>query len=227
MDNLEIYWQNPANRQRFLVGYLKKIDDTYSFAYSSDVINNKIIGFTPIYPFLNYEKEYKSTSMFSSFLNRIPSPKREDIDKILKKYGLEEYDEFNLLKRSGGRTPADNLEFVVPIDTSKNIIATEFYVAGVSHCDFCSNGCPRENLVKLKNVLVKYEKESDNEFDEYAVKLMVNDRKIGYVPKYYSKSITQLIDNHYAIKLEIVDITNIDSNCRECVKIRLFATKES
>ena len=52
--------------------------------------------------------------LFPVFASRLPDRKREDIDKILQKYGLKEFDEYELLKKSGARLPIDNLEFIVP-----------------------------------------------------------------------------------------------------------------
>ena len=38
--------------------------------------------------------------------------KRQQIKEILETYGMTEYDEFELLKRSGAKLPTDNYEFV-------------------------------------------------------------------------------------------------------------------
>ena len=35
-----------------------------------------------------------------AFASRLPDPKRRDIDKILKKYNMSEYDQFTLLKKA-------------------------------------------------------------------------------------------------------------------------------
>ncbi len=225
MNTLEIYWQNPETRERSLVGFLEDNENEYIFKYSQNVIQGKVTGFKPIYPFLNYEKEYRSMSMFSNFLNRIPSPKRNDINDILKKYGLEEYDEFNLLVKSGGRTPADNLEFISPIDTTANKIIRSFYIAGVSHGEFCLGQCDDSCLSEVTDYEIKLCKEPDNIHDQYAIKLLVEGKKIGYIPKYYSKSVTELINNNYKINIFIENINNDEKNCRECVKVILKAEK--
>ena len=53
--------------------------------------------------------------LFPVFWSRLPDRKRRGIEKILEKYGLDEYDDYKLLKRSGARLPIDNLEFIDPI----------------------------------------------------------------------------------------------------------------
>ena len=55
---------------------------------------------------------YRSEELFPAFSSRLPDRKRKDIDKILKKYNLDEYDTYELLKRSGAKLPIDNLQFV-------------------------------------------------------------------------------------------------------------------
>ena len=225
MNTLEIYWQNPKSRERSLVGFLTKEETGFKFKYSLDVIDGKVDNFKPIYPFLDYEKEYSSKTMFSNFSNRIPDSRRNDIKNILKKYNLDRYDEFDLLAKSGGRTPADNLEFICPIDVTAKTIERSFYIAGVSHGEFCSGRCEDFCLLNLKNCKIELCEEPDNQYDEYAIKLLVSRRKIGYIPKYYSKSVSQLIKNGYAINIYFDQINQKDSNCRECIKAILKASK--
>ena len=43
--------------------------------------------------------------LFPVFASCLPDRKRKDIDKILQKYGLKEFDEYELLKKSGARLP--------------------------------------------------------------------------------------------------------------------------
>lgn len=65
----------------------------------------------------------------------------KDYDKIFNKYGLKEYDSFELLKKSGGKLPTDNLEFVDPIilnDFEEEIIRI-FFIAGTRYYDLCES----------------------------------------------------------------------------------------
>ncbi len=64
--------------------------------------------------FRELDKVYTDTVLFPVFASCLPDRKRKDIDKILQKYGLKEFDEYELLKKSGARLPIDNLEFIVP-----------------------------------------------------------------------------------------------------------------
>ena len=58
---------------------------------------------------------YKSEKLFPVFASMLPDRKRKDIGRILEKYGLDEYDAYQLLKKSGAKLPIDNLQFIDPI----------------------------------------------------------------------------------------------------------------
>ena len=87
----------------------------YEFNYGFEVDEAIRDGFKPLIAFDNIKEVYKSSIMFPVFSSRLPDKKRIGIDKILKKYDLDEYDEYKLLKRSGAKLPIDNLKFIDPI----------------------------------------------------------------------------------------------------------------
>ncbi len=72
-------------------------------------------------PFDDKNKIYKSDILFPIFSSRLPDSKRKDINKILDKYNLDKYDEFDLLVKSKGKLPIDSLSFVEIIDKIKNL----------------------------------------------------------------------------------------------------------
>ena len=55
---------------------------------------------------------YFCPHLFANFAARLPEPTRPEIEEILQTYDMEEYDAFELLKRSGAKLPTDNYEFV-------------------------------------------------------------------------------------------------------------------
>ena len=69
-------------------------------------------GFTLLVSFPDIHKTYYCPHLFAVFGARLPTKNRPEIDKILKEYGMSEYDEFELLKRSGAKLPRDSYEFV-------------------------------------------------------------------------------------------------------------------
>lgn len=213
-DYLYLIWKNPQSRKRHIVGILKK-NGKYEFEYSKDIKQCQKEGFDLLVSFPNVNKKYVSDKLFPEFLSRIPGSTRIDIDEILKKYKLENYDAFELLKRSGAKTSLDTLEFVDPIlNLKEKNITREFYIAGTRHC------CKKENEEKLKvgsNVIL--EAETNNKFDANAIKMKINDIFVGYVPRYYSEIISKYLkqkDNEYICI--VIDKLGV---CEECLKVKL------
>ena len=87
----------------------------FEFKYGKQVYEAIGNGFEPLIPFDDIHKVYVSGILFPTFSSRLPDRKRKGIEEILRKYGLEKYDEYQLLKSSGAKLPIDNLWFVDPI----------------------------------------------------------------------------------------------------------------
>lgn len=214
-DYLYLIWKNPKNRSRYLVGILKK-NSKYEFQYSKNIQKCIDDGFALLVSFPDVSKKYTSKKLFPEFLSRIPGTTRIDISEILKKYNLEIYDPFELLKKSGAKTSLDTLEFIDPILNFKGKnIEREFYIAGTRYY------CTRKNEDKIvvgDNVVL--EPEPDNEFDKYAIKMKINDIFVGYIPNYYSEIVTKYLqqkNNEYICKL--ISKTEM---CEECLKVKLI-----
>lgn len=213
-DYLYLVWKEPQRRSRYIVGVLKK-GDKYEFKYVDNIKEYIKIGFDLLVSFPDINKKYINDNLFPEFLSRIPGPTRVDIKEILEKYGLKEYDAFELLKRSGAKTSLDMLEFIDPILNfrSKNI-TRKFYVAGTRY------NCRKENEDKInigdKVVLIE---EPTNEYDKYAIKMEINNIFVGYIPSYYSEMVYKYLnksDNKY-----ICNVIDKTGNCEECIKVKL------
>ena len=65
------------------------------------------------------------------------------------------------------------------------------------------------------------ELEPTNEFDKNAVKIIYqNNDHIGYLPRYYSESVTEYLKEGAKYECGVVEV-NKDRNCHECIKIKL------
>lgn len=113
-DFLYLIWKEPNSRHNYVVGELSK-NGQFEFSYGYDVKEAIKKGFELLIPFEDLDKIYKSDTLFPAFSSRLPDRKRRGIERILEKYGLEEFDDYKLLKRSGARLPIDTLEFIDPI----------------------------------------------------------------------------------------------------------------
>lgn len=99
-DYLYLIWKCSSNRRQYIVGQLSK-NGQYEFCYCEEFNEAVKEGFSPLISFEDTNRVYKSQELFPAFSSRLPDRKRKDINKILKRYGLEQYDSYELLKRGG------------------------------------------------------------------------------------------------------------------------------
>ena len=136
-DYLYLIWKCSSNRRQYIVGQLSK-NGQYEFCYCEEFNEAVKEGFSPLISFEDTNRVYKSQELFPAFSSRLPDRKRKDINKILKRYGLEQYDSYELLKRGGAKLPIDNLQFIDPILNFSQEFKKSFYLAGVRHYLGCN-----------------------------------------------------------------------------------------
>lgn len=215
-----LVWQDDKNRDFYVVGQLSK-NGQYEFEYMGEIDKAIENGFQLLMPFPE-RKKYKSDILFPVFSSRLPDRKRENINEILNKYNMTEYDPYLLLKNSGAKLPIDNLQFIDPIiKIGEERIERKFYVSGIRY----KNPCYGKDCNQLTNIeigsLLKLEGEKDNPKDKNAVKIMYNDFQIGYIPRYYSKKVSEYIKKSDNYICEVIEF-NKNNNCNECIKARLI-----
>lgn len=222
-DYIYLVWKDVKTRKQYIIGQLSK-NGQFEFSYGFEVKEAIKNGFKLLISFEELDKVYKSDILFPVFASRLPDSKRRGIEKILSKYGLDEYNDYKLLKRSGAKLPIDNLEFIDPIlnleENDKNIKRI-FYLAGPRHYI----GCNGQDCAKSANLTVneelKLELEPENKFDSNAIKVLnSNNIHIGYIPRYYCESVINLLDKGYKYFCTIYEVQK-DNNCNECIKIKL------
>lgn len=221
-DSILVIWKDPEKRTQYVIGEILK-NGKYEFSYGYDVKEAIKNGFELLISFNDLNKTYYSEKLFPSFANRLPHKKRRGIEKILKRYDLDQFDEYELLKRCGAKLPTDNLEFIDPIpsDLEEDKIIRYFFVAGARHYIGCEgNLC--ENTIEINEKQeLKLVRDNNNEYDKFAVRIYdLNDNHIGYIPRYYSENISKLLQNNYNYKLT-THIVNKNNDCNECIKVKL------
>ncbi len=226
-DYLTCVWRDLETRQRFLIGKLSR-NGMYEFEYDGEVVTEaKKHGFELLISFPEVNKTYTNESMFAVFKSRLPDKKRKNINEILEKYELSEYDDFELLKKTKGKLPIDTIEFIEPLFletiTDKGITIS-FFVAGIRYHDFCvgnpEEGCNIEVDIQVNDKLLLVP-EPENEFDANAVMIRSKDSKykIGYVPTYYAEAISNAVRGCYSTVCTVKSIEK--TNCQECLKVNL------
>ncbi|MBC8061302.1 MAG: DNA-binding protein, partial [Clostridiaceae bacterium] len=176
-DYIYLVWKDYKTRLRYIVGELSR-NGKYEFKYRLNAIDNAMEkGFEPLIAFPNINEVYENYDIFPAFSSRLPDKRRKDVKEILAKYKLEKYDAFELLRKSGGKLPTDSLEFIDPIFLDEMNIEREFYIAGVRHHDYCNEMTKNINFQVEINENLIFEKDSNNEHDRYAVKVINKESK--------------------------------------------------
>lgn len=225
MKFLYLIWKDPQQRRNYIVGKLSR-NDYFSFEYFGDFVQAELHGWSKIEAFPE-EKVYVSQTLFPVFSSRLPDRKRRDIDSILEKYGLKEYDEFELLGKSEARLPIDTYSFIDPIFPADENIERFFFVMGIRH----HAPCEGENCSCLPNIKVGgelyLEPEPTNLQDKNAIKIVTNEGiLLGYVPRYYSPAIIERLEKGISYSCRIVELNPDNKHCSDCIKVKLNMPKK-
>lgn len=217
-DYLYLIWKSGQSGQQYIVGQLTR-NSHYEFRYCSEVKAAIEDGFAPLLCFPDLNKQYEDEKLFSVFSSRLPDRKRKNINDILKKYELEDYDEYELLKRSGARLPIDNLAFIDPILDGEKDLTRIFFVAGVRHYLNCEGDDCSKAIEITRGDEVYLKKDLENIYDINAVQVLDSSGKIlGYIPRYYSNSVAELLETKKKISCHIYNVDK-NQNCNECIKV--------
>lgn len=205
-NKLWLIWKEPKERRRFIIGELTYENNEYKFKYIDPELNNARKNGLDFFPgFDDIEKEYVSnTGLFPNIETRLPNTARPEYLEILNLYDLDtDSSEMEILEKTKGRLLTDNFEFVPVFDKNK----IEFEVAGTSHSDDIKN---YKDIFEVNDNLF-LEREADNSYDEYAIKVICKKNGIlyhlGYVPRYYSKELSRMLDKNvkYSAKIKYLN----------------------
>ena len=121
-DTIWMIWKNDEG-ESFKIGELSRRTKKYYFKYDIDGVKKaEAYGFSPLPSLPRIDAEYFREELFQSFSERLPWHGRKDTNSVLKEYDLEEYDSFELLKKSGGKVSTDSFEFVTPSDEASIVL---------------------------------------------------------------------------------------------------------
>lgn len=112
-DLVYLVWTDVNTGNKYKVAELYKQENTFYFKYILDNVKEaQKVGFKLLVAFPQINALYDNPKLFANFAARLPEPTRPEIKEILATYGMTEYDDFELLKRSGAKLPTDDYEFV-------------------------------------------------------------------------------------------------------------------
>ena len=102
---LMVTWQDPETRTYHQVGWLTEFEDgSFGYVYVPDV--HGLARFHPFVGFREFDRAYYSAHLFPFFAQRLLSPLRPDLPRLLSALALDDSDAvgpFEFLARSGGR----------------------------------------------------------------------------------------------------------------------------
>ena len=205
-NKLWLIWKEPKERKRFIIGELTYENNKYKFKYINPELNDARKNGLDFFPgFDDISKEYISNQdLFPNIDTRLPNTARPEYLEILNLYDLDtDSTKMEILEKTKGRLLTDNFEFVPVFDKNK----IEFEVAGTSHSEDIKN---YKDIFEVNDNLY-LEREADNKYDKYAIKVMCKKNGIlyhlGYVPRYYSKELSKMLDRNvkYSAKIKYLN----------------------
>lgn len=211
-DEMWLVWKEPESRRRYKIGILiyDEVKNFFMFKYVNPEFNAaKECGFQYFPGFYDINKVYESSDLFANIETRLPNPSRTDYLEILNSYNLEkDSSKFEILKATRGRLITDNYEFVPAFDKTK----IEFDLAGTRYCPEVKK-CKNKGIMHINDKLL-LKLDPNNIADSNAIKVFLKkdgrEYHLGYVPRYYTKELTELLKNNVEYSAMIKSL-NLDS----------------
>lgn len=181
--NIYLTWRKAKGSRRISVGIIKSNSTQgVRFNYlSKGVEEAKKYGFSPYEGFPDSEKEYDE-NVLDIFGQRIIKSERSDTETFYSFWEVDyrsKEDKYYMLAQTQGLLPTDNFEFLADFKPNAELsFVTE--ISGLSHTQILS-----EEL--SKGDMLRYELESDNEYDPKAVKVFKGEKLLGYIKTVHSR----------------------------------------
>jgi hypothetical protein len=181
--HIYLSWREGLGKRRHIVGVLKR-NATYGVRFSyipSGVEAAKKDGFSPYTEFPDFNKEY-TENVLEVFGQRIMKSERSDISDFYDFWEIDakfKDDKYYLLAHTQGLNPTDNFEFLADYNPSKSLrFLTD--LASLSQLKLPAG------TIRPGDILT-YKLDSNNEFDDKAVKVFLGKKEVGYIKKIHSR----------------------------------------
>ncbi len=179
-EKLFLSWQAPLARMRMFVAELTRNGNDANLVYlkeSEDFLEAQRLGFED-YPGFDTEKEVHE-NVLGSFMKRLPPRSRRDFGRFLDALRIKadtEITDFALLGYSGAKLPDDDFTIIHPFENALTPFELMLLVQGYRHYE---KHLPFESL--SQDMQAYFEAEPDNQYDPDAIKIIINNVKVGYV----------------------------------------------
>lgn len=183
--NIFLVWRKGPGDRRIPIGVIKRNSaDGVRFNYlPKNIEKAKAIGFSAFEGFPDSSSEKVFTeNVLDIFGQRLMRSERNDLSEFYEFWKIDKKfkdDIFYMLARTQGFLPTDNFEFLADFNPVQglNFISE---ISGLSKTQISSNS------LNVGDTLT-YARESNNQYDKYAVKLFHQGLFLGYVKLIHSK----------------------------------------
>ena len=181
ISHIYLAWREGAGHRRIIIGVIKRRATGVSFSYIKEGLEEaKKHGFVTYSDFPDENRVY-TENVLDIFGLRLNKSEREDIQKYYDYWEIDpQYkdDKYYLLAHTQGLLPTDNFEFLADYNPIKK-------------CSFISELCsltfrdlPKDTF--NEGDILTWQKEPNNPYDKYAVKVFKGDTFVGYVKRIHS-----------------------------------------
>lgn len=199
--NIYLAWRKGKGSRRKLVGVLKKnVTEGIRFYYlSKGVEEAQKEGFTPYVDFPDTSKVY-TENVLDIFGQRLIKTERPDVQKYLDFWDINpkfQDDKFYLLAYTQGMLSTDNFEFLADFHPIKELrFVSE--ICGLTHYKVQSGTLQDGDILT-------YELEEGNPKDPFAVKILKDNKMLGYVKMVHSKVFHKKKTGSLTVRVKSVD----------------------
>lgn len=196
ISKLFVIWGEPKSGARHVIGHVwREPMGEFGFAYSAAGVREAGEAGFKLLPEFPLVQEYRSRYLFSTFAQRIPSPKRPDYASMLEGWGVSSTDDqLDVLAASGGLQHTDTLELAeyrAPEDELREplrlrLASSRFFP-------------PSEQL--RPDAVLTLQRDRANAIDSNATAFMVESGAVvGYVPRQYAELTARHLDAGHQLK---------------------------
>jgi hypothetical protein len=198
--NIHLIWRPERGKRRISVGTIKKsATEGIRFQYNeSNLEDARQEGFLCYEGFPDVDKFYSENvvDIFGQRLTRSERPDTKDFYDFWHIDTSKKDDKFYMLAFTQGLLPTDNFEFLADFNPKEGLIfVTE--IAGLSKTMI------KSDLLNEGDIL-RYELDSQNSFDKFAVKVFKENLLLGYIKLIHNRIFHKI--RHKQLTLEVQSI---------------------
>lgn len=202
--SLYLVWRKAKHSRRVLVGVITRKANSFTFKYiQENIAYAKSQGFVNYPDFPDLTKTYTENVM-SVFAQRLNNPNRADSDSYFKFWEIDpkyKDDKFYILAQTQGILSTDNFEFLASYYLKKDLSFIS-EIAGISNYNV------KSGQLSIGDTL-SWEKEKNNKYDKYAIKVLKGGKHLGYIKKVHNEVFHDKRAKSLKIRIKDMDVNGV------------------